>query len=94
MMTSVEFVMEITPLVEVVQMLQPVTTIPQQLLTMVHVHKMICVEYVGEMILLAVDVRMKMLKTMTLQRCMMMVPVLGETVLVLVFLTRLFLLIH
>jgi hypothetical protein len=56
MMMNVEYVMEITPLVEVVQMLQPVTTILQQLLTMVHVHRMICVEYVEEMVLLAVDV--------------------------------------
>jgi hypothetical protein len=48
--------METTLLVEVVQMLQLVTTILQQLLTMVHVHRMICVEYVEEMILLAVAV--------------------------------------
>ena len=60
-MMNVEFVEEVTPLVEVVQMLHLVTTILQmQLLTMVHVHRMICVESVEEIILLAVDVRMKM----------------------------------
>jgi hypothetical protein len=42
--------------VEVVLTLLHVTTIHQQLLTMVHVHRMIFVEYVEEMILLAVDV--------------------------------------
>jgi len=55
-MTSVECVMETTLLVEVVQTIWLVTTIHQQLLRMVHVHRMICVEYVEEMILLAVDV--------------------------------------
>jgi hypothetical protein len=53
---SVEFVEEVTPLVEVVQTLHLVTTILQQYLRMVHVHRMICVAYVEEMILLAVDV--------------------------------------
>jgi len=53
---TVEFVVETTPLVEVVQTLQLVTTIHQQYLTMVHVHRMICVESVEEMVLLAVDV--------------------------------------
>jgi hypothetical protein len=55
-MTTVEYVMEIILVVEVVQMLQPVTTIPQQLLTMDHVAFLMFVEFVEEMVLLAVDV--------------------------------------